>query len=208
MDASTVPVTRRRAGYSGARASPARSQPDATGRPRSRTNALKLRTRRHHDPQSRARDDHRSTLSKETISAIRPAPISPSRRTVTPRASIEPEPRSGSGAASTSSVAKAGSRSGSFATAIGSASGPVEDVRASLPLRAKPRHADNCPARDFVPTRDFAYAFPSPQARAHHPRLLFVAPAPARPAQRRHARLSAPARPRSPPEPRAPSCIG
>ena len=45
------------------------------------------------------------------------------------------------------------------------------------------------PARDSVPTRDFAYAFPRPQARAHHPRLLFVAPVPARPTRRRHARL-------------------
>ena len=31
MAASTVPVTRKRAGYSGARASPARSRPDAAG---------------------------------------------------------------------------------------------------------------------------------------------------------------------------------
>ena len=70
--------------------------------------------------------------------------VSPSRRTVTPRASIVTEPtgpRSGNGVSSTSSVANAGSGS---AAATASGSGPADDGRTSLPWRARLRQADNC----------------------------------------------------------------
>ena len=68
------------------------------------------RTRCHYHPHPRPRDDDRSPRSAEAISAILKAPISPSRRTFTPRASIETDPiEPGPVALSTPSMAKAGS---------------------------------------------------------------------------------------------------
>ena len=57
-----------------------------------RTRASVHRTRGHHHPHPRPRHVHRSPRSAEAISAIRVASISPSRRTVIPRASITTDP--------------------------------------------------------------------------------------------------------------------
>ena len=114
----------------------ARARPPRRGHQPVMTLAKVHRPRRHHDPRPRARDDHRSALSAEAIAAIRPASMSPSKRTVTPRASIETEPsepRPGSGARSTSAVANAGSRSQPSTTNSGS----VDDASVSLPRRAR-----------------------------------------------------------------------
>ena len=47
---------------------------------------------RHHDPNAGTGNDHRIPRSAEAIAVIRAVLTSPSRRTVTPRTSIETEP--------------------------------------------------------------------------------------------------------------------
>ncbi len=114
-------------------------------------------------PHRCSRGDHRSPRNADATSAIRQPPISPSRRTVTPRALIETDAieagplalstafevarqrsdmedaiEAGPLALSTSSVANAGCGSGSTTT------GSADDGTASLPWRARLRHDDNC----------------------------------------------------------------
>ena len=115
---------------------------EATGAPGGsvgHTGSRGTRRRRHHHPHPRPRHVHRSPRSAEAISATRDASISPSRRTVTSRASITTDPIGpGPVALSTSNVANPDRGRGSTPTAS------ADDATASLPWRARLRHVDNC----------------------------------------------------------------